>query len=185
MPPQDHFQAITFEQFQVLFDELYNASDRVTAITCTALLDDMLGATLLTRFVLIGDSKETRKWKDRIFASANGPLSTFSSKIVIGYALGLYGSPTYADLDGIREIRNKFAHTPKPIHFTDEAIAKLCGKLKTVGVIHLGLSAPFPLDTGSKAKYANVVSGIAWRLRKLIEKSPARPSPPDDDFAMR
>lgn len=159
MPPRDHFEGASFEQIEELFHELHNVSDRVTAITCAAFLDDMLGAALLDRFVKLGAT-----WKDRIFNSPNAPLSSFYSKAVTGYALGLFGALTYGDLDIIRHVRNQFAHTATPVQFKDEGIAQLCSKLTTPNRINLGLGSPFPLDPGPKGRYARTVSGIAQAL---------------------
>jgi hypothetical protein len=112
MPPRDHFEG-TPEQIEAMFIEMGSVSDRVAAVCCLAFLDDSLGAALAARFVRLG-----REWEDRIFGGANGPLSTFSAKIRLGYALAILGPATYKDLDIMRSVRNDFAHTAGPISFT-------------------------------------------------------------------
>jgi hypothetical protein len=61
-----------------------------------------------------------------IFEGGNAPLSTFSSKIKVGYALGCYGRKTRHDLDALREIRNQFAHTVEKMDI-DASMDKLKG----------------------------------------------------------
>src|SRR5712672_3321818 len=46
-----------------------------------------------------------------------GPLQSFSSRIHLGYALGIYGGGVYADLKKIKDIRNAFAHSAEDIDF--------------------------------------------------------------------
>jgi DNA-binding MltR family transcriptional regulator len=45
------------------------------------------------------------------------PLSGFSAKIRMGFALGLYGERTFHDLELLRELRNLFAHGKLAIDF--------------------------------------------------------------------
>jgi len=61
----------------------------------------------------------------------NAPLGTFSAKIKLGYAMRLYGLRTQADLNHIREIRNIFAHSERPITFATKRIKDLCAALHT------------------------------------------------------
>ena len=45
------------------------------------------------------------------------PLSTFSAKIRMGFALKLYGERTFDDLELLRKLRNLFAHGKLAIDF--------------------------------------------------------------------
>ena len=110
----------TLEEFIALAGELQNVSDRVVAISCAAWLDDTLGSVLAAHLVRMG-----QQWLDRVFDSPTAPLGNFSSKIVIGYAMGLFGPRTRADLEIIRAVRNTFAHTPGPVLFTGAGIAEV------------------------------------------------------------
>jgi DNA-binding MltR family transcriptional regulator len=69
--------------------------------------------------------KLTPEEHDQLFIGT-GPLATFSAKIRLGYALGIYGRKTRHDLDVVREIRNAFAHAQKVITFENQEIANLC-----------------------------------------------------------
>lgn len=65
---------------------------------------------------------------DRLFCGY-GPLSTFSAKIEIGYALKIFDDDILLDLKSIQGIRNKFAHAKEPRHFDDPDLEPLFQKL--------------------------------------------------------
>jgi hypothetical protein len=134
----------------------------------------MLGAALLARFVKVGAT-----WKERMFSGPNAPFASFYSKAVAGYAVGLYGPLTYADIDLIRRIRNEFAHRATPLQFGDDPITELCSKLTTPSRIQVSLGTPFPLETGAKVQYCRAVYGVGVALRGQISSVQARPSHPD------
>jgi DNA-binding MltR family transcriptional regulator len=66
-------------------------------------------------------SKELQK---RVFDSF-GPLSTFSSKIVMAHALGIVPAAIYRRLEQLRKLRNAFAHSPDVLHFGSSNIVPL------------------------------------------------------------
>ena len=51
-----------------------------------------------------------------------GPLNSFYSKIVIGYALGIYEMISVATYTIVCNIRNAFAHSKKLIQFDHPAV---------------------------------------------------------------
>ena len=120
----------TIEFLEVL-GELHSESERSAAIIGAAFVEDALQRALLSRMRSSLGSEDRR----RLFG-ANGPLSTFSGKIIIGYATHLIGPRTRDDLDCIREIRNAFAHTVGSLSFETSQIAAHCA--------HLQLPTQFP-----------------------------------------
>ncbi len=54
--------------------------------------------------------------KDRL-EQEGGPLRSFSQRIIMGRALGIYGTDTEYNIDLLRQIRNAFAHAHIPITF--------------------------------------------------------------------
>jgi DNA-binding MltR family transcriptional regulator len=66
---------------------------------------------------------------ERLFDSF-GPLSNFSSKIVMAYALGIIPLELYEELEKIRHIRNEFAHSSGVLHLESPAIESLFLTLK-------------------------------------------------------
>ena len=105
--------------------ELTKESDRGCALLAASHLDFMLEKTL--RQILCG----TNKHLDSLF-DFNGPLGTFSGKILLTYSLGLLSDYHLKDLQSIRKIRNEFGHTPKIISFDEPQITKFTNGLKLV-----------------------------------------------------
>ena len=69
---------------------------------------------------------------DALFGiSANGPISTLGARILIAHALGIFGNQTPKDLKNITEVRNAFAHSPKPLDFDAPELQPLCLNLHT------------------------------------------------------
>jgi len=66
---------------------------------------------------------------DRLFGSFR-PLSSFSSKIVMAYALGIIPLELYEELEKIRHIRNEFAHSSGVLHFGSPEIEPMFLRLK-------------------------------------------------------
>jgi hypothetical protein len=162
-------------QLTVLFEEMQHQNDRVAAIACAAWLDDMLSGIIATRFIPLGTD-----WKERVFDAQTAPLTTMHGKIVIGYALGLYGPKTRADMDHIRWIRNQFAHRADPILFTQPEIAARCMKLQTARMPNpSGLPLPRVLDDHSPPKDHYIQSSlrISGRLLTAARASHTRERP--------
>lgn len=94
------------KNLKTLQDELEkSASDRSCVIVAASYIDELLGHLL--RYFLTSPSSEK---EDKELFSGYGPLSSFSSKIVLSYRLGLISNYEYKTLQIIRKIRNSFAH---------------------------------------------------------------------------
>ena len=59
-----------------------------------------------------------------------GPLSSFSSKIDLAYALNITNDDMHANLGIIKDIRNKFAHTTEILTLESDRIQRLYKKFK-------------------------------------------------------
>jgi len=94
-----------------IVDELEKESDRGCALVAAAYLENEI-SELLQSFLV-----NQRKTSTKELFDFNGPLGTFSSKIKIGFALGLISKETQTSLDVIRRIRNDFAHLQAPLNF--------------------------------------------------------------------
>ena len=113
-----------------ILEELKAQTDRGAAIIGAAYLEERLQDAIAKTFA---EAVETVKWNNqkiskRIFRG-NGPLSTFSAKIDIAFALGFFGTHALHDLHVIRSIRNDFAHTVEPMDFEEENIKRKCNDL--------------------------------------------------------
>jgi hypothetical protein len=120
--------------------EFYASSDRAAVILQASNVENILQGVI---------EKKLRQplgndLRDRIF-DGNGPLASFSHKIMMGYALGLFANMFRHDLDLIRELRNGFAHVRHPMTFTTPEVAEVCK--------HLQLPDAEKLRRGPKAYY--------------------------------
>jgi hypothetical protein len=116
----------TLEDWDQIIDELEGVSDRSAAILISAHAEDALSALIVSRFK-VQCVADLEALYDR-----DGALSSFFSKIHLGYVMGLYDAETKGDLEVIRRVRNAFAHAPRPISFRTAEIIDECKKLKTI-----------------------------------------------------
>jgi len=70
---------------------------------------------------MIDDQKHSNK-----ILEYPGSLSTAASRTDLVFALGWIGPQIYKDLTTARNIRNKFAHSHKSLHFDDPEISLMC-----------------------------------------------------------
>lgn len=106
--------------------EFQNETDRAAAILGVAYLEDVLSQ--LFKKIFINNEKFIEE--NVLGDSRNVVLDTFSKKIATSYALGLLREKEYKDLEIIRRIRNKFAHSMKHLSFEQGAIRDQCLALK-------------------------------------------------------
>jgi DNA-binding MltR family transcriptional regulator len=113
-------------QFDELFEALSRESDRGLILVSASHLDEALERLLRARFSI--EHKKSKSMIDPLF-NTFGPLSTFSAKIKMSYAIDLIEKWVYRDLEILRKLRNEFAHSIKPAVFDSVEVAKLTEKL--------------------------------------------------------
>ena len=87
--------------------------------------------------------KLSKSLGDKLF-TGYGPLSSFSAKIEIAYALDLITDENRHQLNAIRGIRNVFAHSSDPdLHLDHELVSRLIAKLTRAAKIHRPNSSIF------------------------------------------
>ena len=119
-----------WDELERYYDELNGTSDRATAILAAAYFEGKLGDAIIYRFAQISSAfSDQIELGNRAFKDYN-PIRSFSAKIEIGFALGLYNDEIRKNLQKAAEIRNKFAHASKPIEFDDAEIATICRQLE-------------------------------------------------------
>lgn len=106
-----------------IFRQLEGQSDRAAAIVAGAFLDDQLGMTIEYLFIDLPAPDVARLFH------GTGPLASNYGKILIGYAMGLFGPDTREDLETISSVRNEFAHNSEDINFNSPLIAEHCSRL--------------------------------------------------------
>ena len=146
----------------------HHAADRAAAIVGGTLLEAALGTAIESKFVPLDRKTERPMLFD---GEKNGPISTFSSRIRIGYALGLYGPETQEELECIKAVRNAFAHGAMRLKFQTPQISDICAQLTLFekSSISEALWGSTPKD-----RYISTVAFIASRLKTNLSKRPAR-----------
>jgi hypothetical protein len=137
------------EKLKDIEAELAEQTDRGAAIIWSAIVEDFLSDALQARLILTGGTKE------RLFNhEKNGPLADFAGKINVALAVGVIVPKMGNDLHHIRRIRNRFAHQPEPLKFSDPKIAAWCSSLET----------PMFGETNPRRRYNLVCAGMSAAL---------------------
>ena len=90
-----------------------NESDRGCVLVGAALVERRLDDI----FEHVFQRNKASKAIQKALFDSNGPLSTFSAKIKLAYALGFIRKQTFEDLEAVRRIRNDFAHSADDVDF--------------------------------------------------------------------
>ncbi|WP_038176180.1 MltR family transcriptional regulator [Vibrio pacinii] len=96
-------------------------SDRGVVITSVADVENLLDKML--KLVFTHNNVSNKRIKSMFDAS--GPLSTFSSKYQMLYAFGYIRHDNYTDLELLKKLRNKLAHTTGLIRLESEEVAQI------------------------------------------------------------
>jgi DNA-binding MltR family transcriptional regulator len=116
---------VTLADLDALEKELFGENDRASILLMGSLVDACLERLLRTPM----RSNLSQSDANDLF-DGNGPLSTFSAKIALAYALGLIGPTCRRELNLIRELRNAFAHSLKRLDFAVSEVGAICEQLQ-------------------------------------------------------
>lgn len=128
------------EDQEILDKEFKSDSDRAVAIVGASYLDELL-KNIITEYIV----KDSEKSNNELF-SGNGPLSTFSSRINISYRFGIISEEEKKILNGIRGIRNDFAHKLSGATFEDQSIKQRALNLSIPRTMLMPRNIPIPSD---------------------------------------
>ena len=129
---------------KILLD-LENESDRGAIILASSAIEDCLEWALVERMPLLKTDDDVRS---RIFEN-KGPISTYSDKILIAYALGIIDGKVKKRIDLIRVIRNSCAHSRLPLNLeVPELIDALKAAIGTLALNALKDQSPKSLRAG-------------------------------------
>jgi DNA-binding MltR family transcriptional regulator len=106
-----------------ILTQLADANDRAVALVLGGYLDEFIREVIRKRSV--ADEDFFKK-----FTRGYAPLSSFSAKIDFLYLTKIIGAETRRDMVTIKNIRNEFAHQPRPLSFQDQSIRDLCANLR-------------------------------------------------------
>lgn len=110
-------------------------ADRATALVLGAVLEQGLELAILSHCVLgwsTTKGPEADEEQKKLFGGGGDGAMTFSHKIQLAYALGVYGPKSKSDVDMMRHIRNFFAHERTHLTFDDPEVSGLCNQLNWI-----------------------------------------------------
>lgn len=111
-----------------VFDQIQKDSDRAAGIVAAAIVEQRLAEFLQSRFP---ETKLAERLTLKLFNSTS-PLGSFSAKIDAAYLFGYISEDAQSDLQVIKEIRNRFAHSLDIDSFERPEIKSRCENLKLV-----------------------------------------------------
>ena len=122
--PQESFKAIKkkLESFSELFEHVVEIDiSKKQHWSDVLILSTLLEQVL--ELALRGELNGNKTFKDKLF-EFKSPLGDLSSKIKMGFAIGLLEEQAYNGMEIVREIRNLFAHTRHNLSLDNRAIAQ-------------------------------------------------------------
>jgi hypothetical protein len=127
---------ISTKLWDKIVEDTSHDSDRAAAIVAGSLLETTIERCILQRLLPMTKNEFALLFK------GDSSLATFSAKIRIGYALGLYGPESRDEILKIKDIRNQFAHQFDRDFGTSEII-NACKNLRDYPIVGLGVH---PID---------------------------------------
>jgi len=159
---------ITQEDFSYIVEILHKSeTDSSVAILGGALTESALTQAVLSRL------RESKSGHRELFRNS-APLSSFSAVTQMGFALNIFGSEYRHDLDGIRHIRNAFAHAPRELTFKNKAVSDVCDSFNALKVTEKFNETPVT----ARDKFSFTIRTVSMFLI-LASEMPSRPDRPD------
>jgi len=144
------------DELELVFKSLDTETDRGAALIGGELVNAALFTAISCRLAMPENSSQEAAW----FSDITAPLASFSSRIQMGRALGIYGPYTQKRLTAVRMIRNAFAHSLRPIDFGHELVIKECS--------HLALSKMAETSASQHVSRLEYVMAVDRLTRELI-----------------
>lgn len=154
------------EESRRLYD-IFNEekSDLAVVLISTSFIEAWL--TVILRVHLISSKKLEEKEINELFDKNYGLLNTLSNKTKLAYFLSLIDGKIFNNLEMIRKIRNKFAHTRLDIRFSDETIRLLCERLNYISMTAISNNESIPTIEFLKTARGKFVINVAFIVERL------------------
>jgi len=111
-------------------DPLMKESDRGCVLICASDIENLL-TEILEEY--IDDISNISNSNKKLLFDYTGPLGTFSSKILISYSIGLLHADTYSDINNLRILRNRAAHSSSDFSLSEKEIVNI---LESMNFVH-------------------------------------------------
>lgn len=141
--------------------EMLTGLDRPAALVGCAMLDANLRLAIGSRMLMWDEKAEAI-----LFYNIEAPLASFSAKIKVGRALAIYGPKTYNWLNIVRNIRNAFAHSVRPVTFGHRLISTECNRLPEMELERE--TRPDDLHP-MRERYVAVCVNVSIKLQEYVE----------------
>lgn len=178
MPKKRRLRAPLPQDLNEFDTRLRGESDRSAALLAAALLDAQLEDLFRARL---------KHHQDRLLVF-DGPLASFWSRIKMARALDWIDGDVERDLDVIRDIRNRFAHSfEQDLNFEESEIRGWCSSLLTIQAYLAGfdrakdrLHRNFSLDLIAawravveppRMRYMVATNWLAQHLKELMDET--------------
>lgn len=132
--------------FETFFRSLHRESDRALSVVSMTYIESIL--VELFSLSLVGEANN----EISSLFDPTGPLSTLSSRLKMGRALGWIRRKTFFNIDLARRIRNEFAHKHTLIDFGDRKIQSLVNAIEPLELTPLN-SIDQNLELSTRQKY--------------------------------
>lgn len=116
-------EVISFQEWSNFNQQLLKESDRGVALIGAEILNLLIEGLLKKKF--LDDPNSIKKLTN----GQGAPLSSLYSKTLLAYGMGLISNDEYNDLQIIRNVRNKFAHSFTELVFSNKRISTEIEKL--------------------------------------------------------
>jgi len=137
-------------EFTAFLNVLNKESERGAVLISAAMVDDLLGRTIIAFLV---DSPETK----RLLEGFNAPLGTLSARALAAFSLALLSEKEYRDCERLRKVRNMFAHD---VHasFRDQSVKDICAGLELSAKDYDGVVV------GARGQFTTAATGLVLNL---------------------
>lgn len=129
-------------------------TDTAYVVVTVTVLEDLLEQAILSQMRELSNTVYARLF------TGYGPLSTFSAKIDLAYALELIDQETTTEFHAIRELRNEFAHARTMAHFAKGELQPIFQRLRG-----------WKRESDSKNLFNERVAVLGATLRGQVESS--------------
>lgn len=154
--PADEFeQGIIAEALQ-LTAFIASAGTRAFCILLCSFVEDTFKRNFINKWKIASKDQQS------IYFGGNGPLSTFSQRMLIATGIGWLSSEAHAEMSLIRKIRNEFAHNHRVHSLDTDPLASWARGLKQRETAWNKDEMPLYKDA-----YSKVDTEIKLRLRYL------------------
>lgn len=129
------------------FESLSKESDRGLVLVSASFLEEALESLLRARFSM--RHPKSKAYFKKLFGDFRS-LYSFSAKLEICYAMDLIGEWMYRDLEIVRKLRNRFAHSVESARFDLPEVVQLTEKLKAADIAVTTITEEKPCKKNTK-----------------------------------